>query len=310
MHRSPHRVEPGLYCIGRPGPDSPVLATANYRLSFDIVRHDLCGIDCWILVLETNGMSVACSAGNGSFGTDELVTRVQKTRLQEVVRHRALILPQLGAQAVSAEAVRRHTGFDILSGPLRSADLSSYISRGTRATPEMRAVGFSLKERLSLSFTEMARSFLLYPAFAFGALIAAGLGPDGVSLERAWAGVWRLFALGLGSVCGGSFLAPAALPLIPFRPFWLKGWLAGAAVTAALLHGAGLARGMDPLYLAACWLFFPAASAGLSLRFAGAAPAGFAADARSEIRRAWPFFAAAAMLSAAALVLSRLGVRA
>ena len=73
-------------------------------------------------------------------------------------------------------------------------------------------------------------------------LIAAGLGLNGVSLDRAWAGVWPLFALGLGSACR-VLLVPMALPLIPFRPFWLKGWLAGAAVTAALLHGAGLGPG-------------------------------------------------------------------
>jgi len=308
MHRSPHRVEPGLYCIGRPGPESPVLATANYTLTFDIVRRDLGGLVCWILVLDTGGLNVACGAYTGRFATDELITRVQKTRLQEAVSRRVLILPRLGAEAVSAEEVSRRTGFDILCGPLRSEDLSTYITQGARATPEMSAARFSLRDRLSLCLGEMARSLLLFPVFAFGALIAAGLGPDGVSLQRAWIGVWPLFALGLGSICAGSFLVPAALPLIPFRPFWVKGWLAGAAVTAALLHGAGLARGMDPLYLAACWLFFPAASAALGLRFAGAAPPGVHPGPRQEIRYAWPFFAAAGLLAGAALALSRIAV--
>ena len=303
MHRSPHRVEPGLYCIGRPGPDSPVLATANYTLTFDIVRRDLGGLVCWILVLDTGGMNVACGAHTGGFGTDELITRVQKTRLQEVVSHRALILPQLGAQAVSPEEVRRRTGFDVLFGPVRSADLSAYVARGARATPEMNAVRFSLRDRLSLSLAEIARSLLLFPVFAFGALIVAGLGPEGVSLERAWVGVWPLFALGMGSACAGSLFVPAALPLLPFRAFWIKGWLAGAAVTAALLHGAGLARGMDPLSITASWLFFPAASAVLGLRFAGATPPGFHPGVRKEIRHAWPFLAAAALLAGAALVL-------
>ena len=310
MYRSPHHVEPGLYCIGRPGPDSPALVTANYTLSFDILRRDLGGRDCWILVLETDGMNVACGARTGSFGTDELIVRVQKTRLQQVLRHRALILPRLGAQAVNRQEVRSHTGFDILSGPVRSEDVSSYIARGNIATPEMCTVRFSFRDRLSLSLAEIVRSLLLFPVFAFGALIAAGLGPDGVSLGRAWLGVWPLFALGLGSICAGSLIVPAALPFIPFRAFWVKGWLTGAVVTAALLHGAGLARGMDLLLIGACWLFFPAASAALGLRFSGAAPADFAADARREIRRAWPFFAAAALLAAAALALSKLVVRA
>jgi len=307
MFRTPHRVDPGLYALGRPGPDSPVLATANYKLSFDCIRMDLQGCDCWILVLDTDGMNVVCGVETGRFGTDELITRMQKARLQEAVRHRTLILPQLGARGINGEEVRRHTGFDILSGPVRSADIRRYLARGNSATPEMCAVRFSARDRLSLSLIEMGRSMLLFPVFAFGALIVAGLGPGGVSLERAWAGVWPLFALGLGSVCAGSFLVPVALPLIPFPAYSAKGWLVGAAVTAALLYGTGLARGMAPLFIAACYLFFPAASAALALRFAGATPGGFFPGARTEIRRAWPFFAAAALLAGAALALSRLG---
>ena len=306
-NRSPRRVEPGLYCIGRPGPDSPVLATANYSLSFDLLRRDMGGRDCWILTLDTDGMNVACGVKTGKFGTDELIVRVQKARLADVVRHRALILPLLGAQGTDGQAVRRHTGFEILPGPARSADIPSYLARGNSPTTEMHTVRFSLRDRLILGLAETARSLLLFPVFAFGALIAAGLGPDGVSLGRAWLGVWPLFALGLGSICAGSFLVPACLPLIPFRAFWLKGLLAGAAVSGALLHGAGLARGLDPFFIAGCWLFFPAASSALGLRFAGAVPPGFPADPNREIRRAWPFFAGAALLAAAAIVVSRLG---
>jgi hypothetical protein len=310
MYRALYHVEPGLYCVGRPSADSPVLTTVNYKLTFDIVRRDLAGRDCWILVLDTDGKSVHCGMETGRFGTDELITRVQKARLQEVVRHHTLILPQLGARGIDGEELHRHTGFDLLPGPVRSADIPSYLARGNSLTPEMRAVRFSLRDRLSLSLMEMGRSLLLFPVFAFGALIVAGLGPDGVSLGRAWVGVWPLFALGLASVCTGSFVVPVALPLIPFPAFSAKGWLVGAVVTAALLHGAGLARGMDPLFITACDLFFPAASAALALRFAGATPPGVFPGVRSEIRQAWPFFAAAALLAGAALALSRLTPRA
>ena len=88
-------------------------------------------------------MSVACGVHTGSFSTDELITRVQKTRLPEVVSRRALILPQLGAQAVSAEEVRRRAGFEIIRGPERSGELSSFIARGARGTSEITAVRFA-----------------------------------------------------------------------------------------------------------------------------------------------------------------------
>ena len=89
-----HRRDPGLYLIGDPTPDSPVIVTANYTLSVDAVRAALAGIDCYLLVLDTKGINVWCAAGKGTFGTAELVRRIARTGLSEIVRHRTLILPQ------------------------------------------------------------------------------------------------------------------------------------------------------------------------------------------------------------------------
>ena len=56
--RSRYRVPPGLYRVGTPDPSSPVLVTANYKLSFDALRSELDGVDAWILVLDTKGVSI------------------------------------------------------------------------------------------------------------------------------------------------------------------------------------------------------------------------------------------------------------
>lgn len=304
--RRPYRVEPGLYAVGRPDADSPVLASASYKLSFDILRKDLGNRDCWILVLDTNGMSVCCAAATGAFATEEVVARIQKARLAEVVRHRRLILPQLGAPAVQAREVSRHTGFEILVGPMRSADIPAYLSGGNTTTEAMRTVRFSLRDRLVLTPAEVVQSLMRFPAFAFAALIVTGLGPDGVSLGRAWAGAWPLFGLGLGSICAGSFLAPLLLPLIPLPTLAARGWVHGLGLTAALLHAVGLAFGMDPFLVVACYLFFPAASAAMAISFAGAVPLPSIPGVRAELRMAFPFFIAAALLSVAALAISKL----
>ncbi|MHC4104827.1 MAG: mercury methylation corrinoid protein HgcA, partial [Planctomycetota bacterium] len=97
INRGGHRVDPGLYSLGNPTKDSQVFVSANYKLSFNVLRSSLTGIDCYILVLDTRGVNVWCAAGKGTFGTEELVSRVQSTKLNEVVRHRKLVLPQLGA---------------------------------------------------------------------------------------------------------------------------------------------------------------------------------------------------------------------
>ena len=66
--RMNYRVEPGLYAVGQPDSDSPVLVSANYKLSFDRLRCELDGLNVWILVIDTKGINVWCAAGKGTFG--------------------------------------------------------------------------------------------------------------------------------------------------------------------------------------------------------------------------------------------------
>ena len=103
--RKHYRVNPGLYRVGEPDQESPVLVTANYKLTFDSLRSELRGIDAWLLVLDTDGVNVWCAAGEGTFGTDELVGQIQAVELSEIVGHRQLIVPQLGATGVAAHEV-------------------------------------------------------------------------------------------------------------------------------------------------------------------------------------------------------------
>jgi CO dehydrogenase/acetyl-CoA synthase gamma subunit (corrinoid Fe-S protein) len=68
--RMDYLVPPGLYAVGNPTPADPVLVTANYKMSYDIVRSVLEGRNVWLLVLETYGINVWCAAGKGTFGTE------------------------------------------------------------------------------------------------------------------------------------------------------------------------------------------------------------------------------------------------
>jgi len=86
-------VEPGLYSLGKPDKNSPVLVSANYKMSFDKLRKELKGIDAWILVLDTKGINVWCAAGKGTFGTQELLNRIAIVQLEKVVSHRTVIFP-------------------------------------------------------------------------------------------------------------------------------------------------------------------------------------------------------------------------
>ena len=133
--RSPHElvqgdysVRPGLYAVGKPDAASDIFVSANYKLSFDILRRALKGMSGWILVLDTKGINVWCAAGKGTFGTDELVKRVLGLNLSGLVSHRSLIVPQLGATGVNAAEVKKKTGFHRAFRPRRSGRHSGIYS--------------------------------------------------------------------------------------------------------------------------------------------------------------------------------------
>jgi len=64
INRDNYRINPGLYAVGAPGPESDVFVTANYKLSFDALRRNLSGINGWILVLDTRGVTYSATAGS------------------------------------------------------------------------------------------------------------------------------------------------------------------------------------------------------------------------------------------------------
>ena len=111
--RMKYRIEPGLYAVGNPSDNSPVFVSANYKMSFDSLRKSLSGIDGWIMVIDTKGINVWCAAGKGTFGTDEIASRIAICGLDKVVSHRRIILPQLGAPGVSAHKVKEKSGFTV-----------------------------------------------------------------------------------------------------------------------------------------------------------------------------------------------------
>ena len=125
-----YKIEPGLYALGRPDDRSPVLVTANYKMSFDRLREALPGRNAWILVLDTKGINVWCAAGKGTFGTEELAARVHSSGLAQVVSHRELILPQLAGPGVAAHQVQKLSGFKVIYGPIRAKDLGAFLDAG------------------------------------------------------------------------------------------------------------------------------------------------------------------------------------
>ena len=242
LGRMRYSIAPGLYAIGKPSDNSPVLVTANYKMTFDILRRDMHGHDAWILVIDTKGINVWCAAGKGTFCTGEIVNRVKKSRLQDLVKHRTLILPQLGAPGVAAHEVQKACGFKVLYGPVRSSDLPEFINAGHKATPQMRRVTFGMLDRLVLTPVELVHMWkqLLYSILAL--FILGGIGPDVFSFSAAWSRGSAGAAAALAALLSGAVLTPLLLPWIPGRAFAMKGAITGlvVSITAALMFASSL----------------------------------------------------------------------
>ncbi len=294
--RNSYKIAPGLYCTGTPGPDSPVLVTANWKLSFDTLRQSLKDTDAWILVADTRGINVWCAAGKGNFSAQEVADRIRAAGLDKVVNHRKLVLPQLSATGVCAQQVKKASGFEVVWGPVRAADIPAFLNAEMKAGPSMRCVTFSLWERAVLTPVEI--SLVLKPA-AWTVLILfllSGFGPGFFSFTNAWhRGCISLAAL-TGGILAGAVSAPILLPWLPGTAFALKGAITGAA--AGFILGLWYWSQIGFSGAAGIFLFATALSSYLTMNFTGSTPFTSPSGVEKEMRKAIPLQAVAVLLSA------------
>ncbi len=302
--RMQYTVNPGLYAVGTPDAASDVLVSANYKLSFDILRRELNGLNVWMLVLDTKGINVWCAAGKGTFGTEELARRIRESQLDKVVSHTRVIVPQLGAPGVSAALVKKHTGFRVLFGPVEARDIPAYLQAGYTATPKMRRITFPLTARLVLTPMEIVPVLKKYPLYALAILIIFGLQPTGILFSDAWRGGWPFLIAGFLAILAGTFFTPALLPFIPFRSFAVKGWIAGLAVML-LAHLTGMIQMNSLLLTVVLYVLFPLLASYIALQFTGSTPFTGISGVQKELKIGIPVYLAGAGLAAVLIIIEK-----
>ncbi len=289
--RNGYTVDPGLYAVGDPDKDSDVLASANYKFSFDMLRSELKGLNVWLLVLDTKGINVWCAAGKSTFGSDELAKRISMTQLDKVVAHKRVIVPQLGAPGVSAHRVKQATGFKVFFGPVYAQDISAYVRGGYKATREMRRVKFSFSDRLVLTPMEINPAMKkYYPLYALLILCIFGLSPSGISFRDAFTGGLPFLLLGLVSVLSGALFTPLLLPFVPFRSFAVKGWIVGMLSVFLSLTLISPLNPSNTTLLIFTYLFFPLLSSYVALQFTGSTTFTGMSGVKKELRIAIPAY--------------------
>jgi len=164
------KVRTGLYAVGHPDADSPVLVTGNFDLTVRRLVKAIDGrVNVWVLVADSAGINVWCAAGGGYFSAEKVIAAVKFSHLDEVVNHHALILPQLCANGVDGWRIRKETGWGVHWGPVRAADIPAYLASKRKKSDRMRWVKFPFKDRLEMVTVTLGfyALLILLPVFIF-----------------------------------------------------------------------------------------------------------------------------------------------
>ncbi len=147
----PAPCKTGLYTIGNPDSLSPVLLTGNYHLTVLRVKKALRKIDCHLLVANSKGINVWCAATGGHLTNHDIISVIKTSGIENLVEHREIILPQLAATGIEANAIKKKSGWSVLWGPVYAKDIASFLRNNKKKDTEMRNVNFSLIQRWEMA---------------------------------------------------------------------------------------------------------------------------------------------------------------
>jgi acetyl-CoA decarbonylase/synthase complex subunit gamma len=125
--QKPVQVQPGIYEINNPKPESPVFLTTNFSITYFAVKNEVegSGIPAWLVIADAEGMSVLTAWAAGKFDADKIVKTVKTSGIEGKLAHKRIVIP--GAVAVlSGEVEGELPGWQIMVGPREAVDIPSY----------------------------------------------------------------------------------------------------------------------------------------------------------------------------------------
>jgi acetyl-CoA decarbonylase/synthase complex subunit gamma len=128
--QKPIQVQPGLYEINDPGPDDPVLVTTNFSITYFSVANEVesAGLPAWLLVTDSEGMSVLTAWAAGKFESERIAKDVKRFEVADKVNKKMLVLP--GHVAVlSGETEEELPGWEVRVGPREAVDLPAFMKQ-------------------------------------------------------------------------------------------------------------------------------------------------------------------------------------
>jgi acetyl-CoA decarbonylase/synthase complex subunit gamma len=128
--QKPIQVQPGIYEINSPKPDSPVLVTTNFSITYFSVANEIegSGLPVWLVVTDADGMSVLTAWAAGKFDSERISKSIKEFNVADKVSKKRLVLP--GHVAVlSGEVEEELPGWEIRVGPREAVDIPAFLKQ-------------------------------------------------------------------------------------------------------------------------------------------------------------------------------------
>jgi acetyl-CoA decarbonylase/synthase complex subunit gamma len=128
--QKPIQVQPGIYEINSPKPDSPVLVTTNFSITYFSVANEVegSGLPAWLVVCDAEGMSVLTAWAAGKFDAERIAKTIKGFNVADKVTRKRIVLP--GHVAVlSGEVEEELAGWEIRVGPREAVDIPAFLKQ-------------------------------------------------------------------------------------------------------------------------------------------------------------------------------------
>ncbi|MFO7667705.1 MAG: acetyl-CoA decarbonylase/synthase complex subunit gamma [Desulfobacterales bacterium] len=124
----PMTVTQGIYPIGNPDENSPVLVTTNFALTYFIVSGEIEGskVPSWLLIKDSEGLSVMTAWAAGKFSGDDVGSFVKKSGISDKVKHKQIIIPGYAA-AIAGDMEEELPGWTVTVGPREAAHIPAFL---------------------------------------------------------------------------------------------------------------------------------------------------------------------------------------
>lgn len=128
--QKPIQVQPGVYEINAPKPESPVLVTTNFSITYFAVANEVegSGLPAWLVVTDAEGMSVLTAWAAGKFDAERIAKAIKGFNVADKVSKKRIVLP--GHVAVlSGEVEEELPDWEVRVGPREAVDLPAFMKQ-------------------------------------------------------------------------------------------------------------------------------------------------------------------------------------